>query len=123
METEAEKSRALEAACRLLEDGGRFVFDVFSPSREDIEETDGLWLEREPGIFERADWDARSRTLVLSVRAHEDSATMELHWLSAPEWNAVIEDAGLEAEALYGWFDRRSFDGGEDQIWVCRRSR
>ena len=26
-------------------------------AREDIEETHGLWLEREPGIFERADWD------------------------------------------------------------------
>jgi SAM-dependent methyltransferase len=123
MPTDAEKTRALAAAAELLQPGGRIVFDVFAPSREDIEETDGLWLEREPGIFERADWDARSRTLVLSVRAHEDSATMELHWLSAPEWNAVIEDAGLEAEALYGWFDRRSFDGGEDQIWVCRRSR
>jgi hypothetical protein len=35
----------------------------------------------------------------------------------------VIEDAGLEAEALYVWFARRSFAGGEDQIWVCRRSR
>ncbi len=46
---------------------------------------------------------------------------MELHWLSAPEWNALIEDAGFEVEALYGWFDRRPFEGGEDQIWICRR--
>ncbi len=37
-------------------------------SREDIEETDGRWLERERGIFERADWDERARTLTLSVR-------------------------------------------------------
>jgi SAM-dependent methyltransferase len=37
METEDEKLRALRAARGLLEDGGRFVFDVFSPSREDIE--------------------------------------------------------------------------------------
>ena len=44
---------------------------------------------------------------------------MELHWLSPPEWNALIEDAGFEVEALYGWFDRRPWDGGEDQIWVC----
>jgi hypothetical protein len=46
---------------------------------------------------------------------------MELHWLSAPEWNALIEDAGFEVEALYGWFDRRPWEGGEDQIWICRR--
>ena len=42
---------------RLLVPGGRLVFDVFTPSAEDIEETHGRWLEREPGIFERADWD------------------------------------------------------------------
>ena len=39
---------------------------------------------------------------------------------SAPEWLALVERAGLEADALFGWFDRRSFEGGEDQIWVCR---
>ena len=33
-----------------------------------------------------------------------------------------IEQAGLEADDLYGWFDRRPYDGGEDQIWVCRRA-
>ena len=123
MPTEAEKTRALAAAAALLEPHGLLVFDVFAPSREDIEETDGLWIEREPGIFERADWDARARTLALSVRSHEQTTTMELHWLSAAEWNAVIEDAGLEVEALYGWFDGRPFDGGEDQIWVCKRPR
>ncbi|HEX5582691.1 class I SAM-dependent methyltransferase [Gaiella sp.] len=120
---EVEKTRALRAAAALLDPGGLVVFDVFAPSREDIEETDGIWLEREPGIFERADWDPRGRTLALSVRAQEHTVTMELHWLSAPEWNALVEDAGLVVEALHGWFDRRSYDGGEDQIWVCRRPR
>jgi SAM-dependent methyltransferase len=123
MRGENEKARALRSAANLLEEDGRLVFDVFAPSREDIEETDGLWLEREPGIFERADWDARGRTLALSVRADEHVVTMELHWLSAPEWHALIEGAGLEVETLYGWFDGRRYDGGEDQIWVCRRPR
>ena len=121
MPDEPEKLRALEAAAALLEPGGRLIFDVFAPSAEDIEETDGIWLEREPGIFERADWDPRARTLVLSVRGGEHAATLALHWLSAPEWLALVERAGLEADALFGWFDRRSFEGGEDQIWVCRR--
>jgi len=62
METEDEKLRALRAARNLLESGGSFVFDVFAPSREDIEETDGRWIEREPGIFERANWDEAART-------------------------------------------------------------
>ena len=53
----------------LLAPGGRFVFDVFAPSQEDIEETHDRWLEREPGIFERAVWDEGARTLSLSVRS------------------------------------------------------
>jgi SAM-dependent methyltransferase len=122
METEAEKLRALRAARELLEPGGSFVFDVFSPSREDIEETDGRWLEREPGIFERADWDEDARTLSLSVRSNDGSATtFGLHWLSAPEWLRLLDEAELDVEALYGWFDGRPHDGDEDMVFVTRR--
>ena len=53
---------------------GRFVFDVFAPGADDIAETHGRWLEREPGIWERADWDERSRTLVLRVRGDDGEA-------------------------------------------------
>jgi SAM-dependent methyltransferase len=120
METEDEKLRALRAARLLLEPGGRFVFDVFSPSREDIEETDGRWLEREPGIFERADWDEGSRTLTLSVRSDGAMASFGLHWLSVPEWLRLLDAAGFAVEAVYGWFDRRPHDGEEDMIFAAR---
>lgn len=118
---EAEKLRALRAAYALLEPGGRFVFDVFAPSHEDIEETHGRWLEREPGIFELARWDKATRTLALSVRSGTTAATMELQWLGAPEWRSLLEEVGFTVEALYGWFDRRPYDEHEDMIWVCRR--
>ncbi len=118
---EDEKSRALRAAHAILVPGGRLLFDVFSPSPADIAETHGLWLEREQGIFERADWDEGTRTLTLSVRGGEAAATMSLHWLSALEWRRLLDDAGFDVERLYGWFDRRPYSGGEDTIWVCRR--
>jgi len=122
METEDEKLRALRAARGLLEPNGTFVFDVFAPSREDIEETDGLWLEREPGIFERADWDESSRTLSLSVRSDDGSMiTFGLHWLSAAEWARLIDAAGLAVESVFGWFDGRPQDGEEDMVFVTRR--
>ena len=105
----------------LLEPDGRFVFDVFAPSREDIEETHDRWLEREPGIEERAVWDEASRTLSLSVRSAGVTETFGLHWLSAPEWLRLLDQADFEVEELYGWFDRRPFDGEEDMIFVCRR--
>lgn len=118
-----EKLRALRAAASLLGPDGRLVFDVFAPSREDIDETDGRWIEREPGIFERADWDEDTRTLTLSVRSGDAAAAFTLHWLSPTEWRGLIGEAGLEVEALHGWFDRRPFAGEEDMIWHCRRAR
>ena len=122
LETEDEKLRALRAARSLLEPGGRFVFDVFSPSAEDIAETHHRWLEREPGIEERAVWDEATRTLSLSVRSGAVTETFGLHWLSAPEWSALLDRAAFEVEALYGWFDRRPWAGEEDMIFTCRRS-
>ena len=119
METEDEKLRALRAARELLEPSGRFVFDVFSPSREDIEETDGRWLEREPGIFERADWDEGSRTLTLSVRSDGSVTSFGLHGLSVPEWLRLLDEATFAVQAVYGWFDRRPYDGQEDMIFVA----
>jgi len=121
MPSEEEKLRALRAAHDLLQPGGRLIFDVFAPSSEDIAETNGLWLEREEDIFERADWDESSRTLRLSVRSGDSAASMDLHWLSAIEWRRLIDEAGFEVAGLYGWFDRRPFKGDEDMIWVCRK--
>jgi SAM-dependent methyltransferase len=122
MRTDSDRLAALRAARRLLERDGRLVFDVFAPSADDIEATHGRWLEREPGIFERADWDEEERVLTLSVRGGESASTMELAWLSPAEWQALIERAGFELDGLYGWFDRRPYDGGEDFVFVARRS-
>jgi len=118
---ETEKLRALRAAHDLLAPGGKLVFDVFAPSRADIVETHGRWLEREPGIFERADWDEGTRTLTLSVRGGEQAATMSLHWLSALEWRRLLDEAGFDPVEVFGWFDRRPHAGGEDMVWICHR--
>jgi len=117
-----ERRGALAAAHALLEPNGRLIFDVFAPGEEDVEETHGRWLEREPAIFERADWDTEARTLTLSVRGEAGETTMVLHWISVPEWQALLESSGFEVEACYGWFDRRPYAGGEDTVWIARRS-
>jgi SAM-dependent methyltransferase len=113
--------RALRAARELLVPGGRFVFDVFAPSAEDIADTNARWLEREPGIWERADWDSRARTLTLSVRGEIGETSFVLAWLSNDEWRALLERAGFQVVGYYGWFDRRPYAGGEDTVWVARR--
>jgi len=110
------------AARELLVPGGRFVFDVFAPSEQDIADTHGRWLEREPGIFERADWDLEERTLTLTVRGDDGESAMTLWWLEPERWQVLIAEAGFELDACYGWFDRRPFAGGEDSVWIARRN-
>jgi SAM-dependent methyltransferase len=112
---------ALRAARELLVPGGRLVFDVFTPGARDIAETHGHWIEREPEIYERADWDEQARTLTLSVRGPEGESTMTLSWISPDEWHDLLDRAGFHVEACYGWFDRSPYRSGEDTVWVARR--
>jgi SAM-dependent methyltransferase len=121
MHTDEDRLSVLAAACELLVPGGRFVFDVFSPDGADIAQTNDRWLEREPGIFERALWDESARTLTLTVRGEERETTMALAWLSPDEWRSLLEQAGFEVEACYGWFDRSPYSGREDTVWVAKR--
>ena len=122
LSSDAERLEALRAARGLLGPGGRLVFDVFAPSAEDIAETNGLWLEREPQIWERADWDLELQTLTLSVRGAAGESTMTLWWLAPERWHALLAESGFEVVACYGWFDRRPYTGGEDSVWIARRS-
>jgi SAM-dependent methyltransferase len=119
MHTDEDRLNVLGAAHELLVPGGRFVFDVFAPDAADIAQTHDRWLEREPGIFEHAVWDESARTLTLSVRDENRETTMALAWLSPGEWRGLLERAGFEIEACYGWFDRSPYAGREDTIWVA----
>jgi len=118
---DGQRLAALEAARALLVPGGLLAFDVFAPSREDVEDTHGRWIEREPGIWERAHWDEDARRLTLDVRGNEVETTLGLSWISPAEWRGLLERAGFEIEACYGWFDRTPYTGGEDSIWLARR--
>jgi SAM-dependent methyltransferase len=117
----AARLGALRAARELLVPGGRLIFDVFSPRRDDIEATHGRWLEREPGIFERADWDSEARTLTLSVRGPGGESTMRLAWASDSEWKEALRDAGFDVERIYGWFDYQPHRRQEDMVFVAAR--
>jgi SAM-dependent methyltransferase len=117
--SDEERLEALEAARGLLRADGRLVFDVFKPSQDDIDETNGRWIEREPGIDERADWDVVAQTLTLSVRGGETESTMQLSWLEPERWNSLLGEAGFAVDSCFGWFDRRPYAGGEDTVWIA----
>jgi SAM-dependent methyltransferase len=123
LHSDSARRQALAAAHELLEPGGRFIFDVFTPSPEDMEETQGRWIQREPGIWEHADWNAAARTLDLSVKGPPGATTMRIAWVSPDEWRALLEEVGFIVEACYGWFDRRRYSGDEDSVWIARRPK
>jgi len=115
-----ERLSVLRAARERLLPGGRLAFDVFHPDRIDIEETHGRWLEREPGILERALWRPSERSLTLSVRTAERESTMELWWAEPHTWAGLLARAGFSSIRSYGWFDGRplAFDS-PDSVWVA----
>jgi SAM-dependent methyltransferase len=120
--TDDDRLAALHAARELLVPDGRLIFDVFRPSMDDIEQTHGRWIEREPGIDERAEWDLEAQSLTLSVRGAGSASTMQLWWLEPQRWLALLGDADFRVEQVYGWFDRRPYRDGEDTVFVARRS-
>jgi SAM-dependent methyltransferase len=117
-----QRVRTLRRAGDLLAPGGRFAFDVFEPSAADVRKTHDRWLEREPGIWERARWDVSTSSIELSVRARGRISTMRLEWRSADAWRALCEQAGLRVVEAY-----RGFDGAQlenlpgDHVFVCER--
>jgi hypothetical protein len=46
---------------------------------------------------------------------------MHLAWLSPPEWRLLLDRAGFDVNAQWGWFDRRPYSGGEDVVFAGRR--
>jgi SAM-dependent methyltransferase len=121
LSSDAERRAVLSAARARLLPEGVLAFDVFHPDAEDIAETHDRWLEREPGIWERATWDASTRRLELAVRTDDSEAAMDLWWLDPPDWRRLLERAGFEEIHAYGWFDRSPLQpGGVDSVWIAR---
>ncbi len=118
LDSDADRLRALNAAYSLLTSGGRFIFDIFAPSREDIEETDARWCEREPGIWERADWNVDERRFLLTVRRDAAETTMHLSWIPTERWHDLLAAVGFQVIGCFGWFDRRPYAGEEDSVWI-----
>jgi hypothetical protein len=49
--------------------------------------------------------------------------TVSLWWATREEWDGLFDVAGLEVEALYGWFDRRPFDDASQEFVYVTRKR
>jgi len=117
--TWADRRRAFERVAASLGPGGRFAWNAFVFDPKIAASIDGQWSERGGGVRHRVDYVPADNRLTVTL---EDSASFTLWWVARSEWEALIDVAGLELEALYGWFDRRPFDDASPEfVFVARR--
>jgi SAM-dependent methyltransferase len=118
---DAERLGVFRALRARLKSGGLLAFDVFHPDRRDIEDTDGRWLEREPGIMERADWHPADHSLTLRVRSGGREAGMRLWWLEPDGWGRLLAEAGFDRVTRYGGFNGEPLAAdAADSVWLAR---
>jgi SAM-dependent methyltransferase len=116
--TWAEKRRVFERVASALRPGGRFAWNsfVFNPHRASA--SDGEWADQ-AGVRHRIDHVPADNRVDVTL---ESGDVVSLWWATKSEWEGLVDVAGLETEALYGWFDRRPFDDeAREFVWVARK--
>jgi ubiquinone/menaquinone biosynthesis C-methylase UbiE len=119
-----DKSQVFQRVAAALRPGGRFAWNAFVFDPHVAASADGyaarhgeLWeyVEHAPG-------DNRVDVTAFAGGPGSAPRSLSLWWATRSEWEGLIETAGLEVEALYGWFDRRPFDDtGPEFVWITRR--
>jgi len=115
--TWADKRRVFERVAAALRPGGRFAWNAFVFDYRIAAANEGYH-----------DAGATSHTVEHSPADNRIDLTLarggkiSLWWVTRSEWEGLIDVAGLEVEALYGWFDRRPFDeASREFVWVARK--
>lgn len=116
--TWADRRRVFERVHASLRPGGRFAWNAFVFDPRIAVRSDGEWTEQN-GIRHRLDYSRQDNRIEITL---ESGASISLWWLNRSEWEALIDVAGFEVEALYGGFDRRPFDESATEfVWVVRK--
>jgi SAM-dependent methyltransferase len=115
--TWADRRAAFERVSASLRPGGRFAWDAFCFDPAIAVRLDGQHQEEPvPHTIRQAVHDNR---VDIELDAGD---TISLWWATKNEWLGLIDVAGLEVEALYGWFDRRPYDkDSREFVWVARK--
>ena len=106
-----------ERVAAALKPGGRFAWNVFVFNPHIAAQMDGAWDEH-AGVRNRVDHFPGDNRIDITL----ETGSTSLWWTTRSEWEGLIEVAGLEVDALYGWFDRRPFEErSEEMVWVARK--
>ena len=119
-----DRRRVFERVTAALRPGGRFAWNAFVFDAHVAAANDGfaarhgrLWE-----YVEQAQGDNRIDVTAFGGEPGAEARTLSLWWLTKSEWEGLIDVAGLEVEALYGWFDKTPFDDrSREFVWVTRK--
>ena len=115
--TWADRRRTFERIAAALRPGGRLAWNAFVFDPQIAAKLHGHW--QDAPVRHRVDYSPTDARIDLTL---ENGSTIPLFWLTRAEWEGLLDVAGLETEALYGWFDHRPFDeSSEEFVWVARR--
>jgi SAM-dependent methyltransferase len=127
MPTWADRRRVFERVAAALRPGGRFAWNVFVFDMEIATSLAGRVRPHGPtgNVWEYTEYDQTANRVDIRVWVGQpglDERKLSLWWVNRSEWEGLIDVAGLEVEALYGWFDKRPFDeDSREFVWVARK--
>jgi trans-aconitate methyltransferase len=115
--TWADRRLVFERVAASLLPGGRFAWNAFAFDHAIAVRLDGMRQEEPvPHTLRYAVGDGRIDIVL------DSGETSSLWWATKNEWLGLLDVAGLETEALYGWFDRRPFDDeSREFVWIAHK--
>jgi SAM-dependent methyltransferase len=113
-----DKRRVFERVAAALLPGGRFAFNAFAFDHRIAASLDGTTQEQNGIVHTLRYAPADNRIDIV----RDDGATIRLWWATRSEWEGLVDVAGLEVEARYGWFDKRPLaDDSPELVFVARK--
>lgn len=115
--TWSDRRRVFERVSRALRPGGRFAFNAFVFDHRYACEYDGRWRDEPTHHF--TEYVPTDNRVDITL---DDGPKLSLWWVTRSEWEGLLDVAGLEIDALYGWFDKCPFDeASREFVWVARK--
>lgn len=115
--TWADRSRVFERVAAALRPRGYFAWNAFVFDFTVAAANHDRW--QDAPVRHRIDQIPADNRIDITL---ETGPKISLWWVSRGEWKGLLDVAGLETEALYGWFDRRPFDEeSREFVWVVRK--
>lgn len=115
--TWTDRRRVFERVAESLRPGGRFAWNAFVFHYAIAARHDGQHQEEPVPHLVRHGVAENRIDLKL-----DSGSSISIWWATKNEWLGLIDVAGLEVEALYGWFDKRPFDDdAPEYVWVARK--